>query len=149
MAFEKLKNNTEWMEEDVKDSLKNLQKEVLGSKEKIPQKVIDHYINFYNKVLEMDIKQAKEQGLTSKEEKIVRNAIKRFIEDIKNHPNAYIMPLKKLSKLRVEHSTFEDIKDVKDYWFIDNFDYRKTLWAKYEITDEEEMIVEKYNIWHE
>ena len=146
MTVERLKNGADWMEEEVKKPLKKLKNEVVESKENIPAEVIKQHIDFYNKVLEMDLDHAKKQWLTSKEGGIIRKAVKRFIDDIKNHPNAYFMSVKKLQKIWVAYSTFDD---CKDYGFIDDYELSKSLWATFKATKEEEALIDKYHILYE
>ena len=147
MTIERLNKIENWMEEDVRKSLKDLKNEVVENKEYIPPKEVERQIKFLDKYLEFDITRAKKEWLTKNEEDIIRKVFKRFIDDVKKHPNAYIMSVEKLRKLWVTHSL---IKHGDKFGFIDDFELRKTLWAEFNsISEEEEAVFDKYHILEE
>ena len=141
MSVETLKNGADWMDEEVKKPLKALKNEVVKSKENIPVGVIKKHLDYYNQLLKG---QLAAPFLTSKQKGIIRKISKRFIDDVKNHPNAYFMPVKEIQKLWVTYSTL----DRKDhYGFIHNNKLSKSLWATFKVTREEEAFINQNDIF--
>lgn len=127
--------------DEVKNDLSNL-KEKIVLKEVIPQEEIKEYTEYFNELLEFQLPLAKKNWLTKKEEVAIRNVFNKLIEDIKKHPNAYIMSVKNIKKLKVPYMTGE--RD--EFGFIEDFETHKSLGAKFNISQYEENILSKYHI---
>ncbi len=134
--LEDLKNQIAWKTDG---------KEKMDKNDKISNKELEKWITYEWSHLLWDLARAKNQWLTLKEEKIAKKMFKRYLEDVKKHPEAYFMSLKKLESWNrsIPYHYFEDA----EFGFIDDYDLSLSLWAEFKLTPEEVTLFEKYDLF--
>jgi len=126
--------------DDLKESVKLKARE---KEKKMIQRQLEERIDLYGIIIETDISEAKNEWLNSKEEKTIREVFKRYEEDMRKHPEAYILSEEDAKKYNYKITQWSAIW----FWVLEDFEANKSLWAEFELTPEEEKLINKYKIW--